>query len=233
MHHVALDRPGADDRDLDNEIIEAPGLHPRQHRHLRAALDLEGAERVGLLDHRVDRRIVVLEVGQADVIGKAGDYYRSPLFKGGAWRFAAVQPGALLRLAMLMRAELRLRGREGDPHQKARIGTAALAAESAELWVARACTLAEDPAGDPTAAEAYVNLARLAVERAALEVIQLVERGIGLSAFTRPNPIERVVRDLSTYLRQPFPDGALEDAAAFITGREGAPSWSVSADFPS
>ena len=58
MHHVALDRTGPDDRHLDDEIVEGPRLHPRQHRHLRAAFDLEGAERVGLADHRVGARVL-------------------------------------------------------------------------------------------------------------------------------------------------------------------------------
>ena len=45
------------------------------------------------------------------------------------------------------------------------------------------------------------------------------------------HPVERVARDLSTYLRQPFPDGALEDAAAFVAA-EDAPPWSVLEAFP-
>ena len=76
-----------------------------------------------------------------------------------------------------------------------------------------------------------MNLARLAVERAALEVLALTERGLGLAAFTRPHPVERVARDLSTYLRQPFPDGALEDAASFVAAHD-APPWSLLKDFP-
>ena len=35
---------------------------------------------------------------------------------------------------------------------------------------------------------AYVNLARLAVEAAALELMQLVQRSVGLQAFLRPEP---------------------------------------------
>ena len=54
MHHVALDRPRPHDRDLDDEIVEFLRLEARQHRHLRAALDLEHAERVGALQHAVD-----------------------------------------------------------------------------------------------------------------------------------------------------------------------------------
>ena len=173
-----------------------------------------------------------LEVSGPAIVGQPGDYYRAPLFKGGAWRFAAVQTGALLRLAALMRAELRARGRDCDPHQMARLGGLALAAETAELWVARAACMAEDADQDPAATEAYVNLARLAVEKAALEGMGLAQRGLGLSAFTRPNPVERVVRDLSTYLRQPFPDGALEDAATYASRDERGPPWSAAWSFP-
>ena len=58
MHHVALDRPRTHDRDLDDEIVEFFRLQPRQHRHLRAALDLEHADRVGALDHLIDASLL-------------------------------------------------------------------------------------------------------------------------------------------------------------------------------
>ena len=58
MHHVALDRAGPHDRDLDHEIVEGLRLEARQHRHLRAAFDLEDAHRVGLADHRVGRGVL-------------------------------------------------------------------------------------------------------------------------------------------------------------------------------
>ena len=66
VDHVTLDRPRPHDRDLDHEVIKAAWLHARQHAHLRAALDLEGAERVSLLDHGVDGRVIVLQVGQSN-----------------------------------------------------------------------------------------------------------------------------------------------------------------------
>ena len=46
MHHLPDDRARADDRHLDDEVVEARRLHPRQGRHLRSALDLEDADRV-------------------------------------------------------------------------------------------------------------------------------------------------------------------------------------------
>ncbi len=53
VHHVALDRARANDRDLDDEVVVAARFEPRQHRHLRARFDLEYAHRVAITDHVV------------------------------------------------------------------------------------------------------------------------------------------------------------------------------------
>ena len=45
---------------------------------------------------------------------------------------------------------------------------------------------------------------------------RFAQRSVALQAFLRPNPIERISRDLATYLRQPGPDRALTEAAAWI-----------------
>lgn len=157
------------------------------------------------------------------IIGCAGDYQRQPGFSGGAWRFAAVQLGGIERLLDEMRGHLTKTARDSDPHQRARLGAAAIAAETARLWVARAALIAErgDDAGQVDAEQvvAYVNLARTAVERAGLDVLELAQRSIGLAAFQRSHPIEHVFRDLATYLRQPAPDKALADAAVHILAR--------------
>ena len=57
VDHVALDRPGPDNRNLDNKIVETLRSHARQHRHLRAAFDLEDADSIGLADHLVGRGV--------------------------------------------------------------------------------------------------------------------------------------------------------------------------------
>ncbi|MCY1223277.1 hypothetical protein D9M72_353980 [compost metagenome] len=61
MHHVALDRPWPDDRHLDDEVVEDARLQPWQHAHLRPALDLEDADRIGAADHVVNVLLVILE----------------------------------------------------------------------------------------------------------------------------------------------------------------------------
>lgn len=68
----------------------------------------------------------------------------------------------------------------------------------------------------PERVVALVDLARLAVERAGLDVMQLAQRSLGLMGFLRPHPAERLSRDLATYLRQPGPDRALTAAAEEI-----------------
>ena len=66
MHHLPDDRTGPDDRDFDDDVVEALGPQPRQRRHLRARLDLEDPDRVGFLQHPVDRRVVGRQVGEID-----------------------------------------------------------------------------------------------------------------------------------------------------------------------
>lgn len=148
-----------------------------------------------------------------EVIGEPGDYLRAPAFKGGAWRFCAVQLGGAERLFSLLVQNLEGRGRRSDPHQGARVGQAAVAVESARLWVASARRVAEREGASPEA-EAYVGLARTAVEAACVALLQTVDRCVGLEARMQGAPIERVARDLATYLRQPFPDAVLNEAAA-------------------
>jgi alkylation response protein AidB-like acyl-CoA dehydrogenase len=165
-----------------------------------------------------------LPVEAIEIVGAEGDYQRQPAFSGGAWRFAAVQLGGMERLFDLFRAHLRSTGRGGNPHQAARLGEAAIAVETARLWVERAAALAEGPSNghDADRIVAYVNLARLAVERAGLDLMELIHRSVGLQSFVRPNPIERISRDLATYLRQPGPDLALTNAAAWALEQEAA-----------
>jgi alkylation response protein AidB-like acyl-CoA dehydrogenase len=158
-----------------------------------------------------------VEIEPMEIVGREGDYERQPWFSAGAWRFAAVHLGGMERLFDLLRRHLQETNRGQDPHQAARLGRAAMAVETGRLWVAQAASTTEDPLGSraPEQLVAYVNLARLAVEAAALDLMQLVQRSIGLQAFMRPNPIERISRDLATYLRQPGPDRALTDSAAW------------------
>lgn len=169
-----------------------------------------------------------LPVGPEAILGGPGDYHGQPLFSGGAWRFAAVQLGGVEAVAEAARDHLRRTGRGEDPHQLARLGQIAGAVETARLWVESAAIAASEGAlaasagaasvdqGEADRVVAYVNLARLAVERAGLDVLELATRSVGLQGFLESHPLERLGRDLATYLRQPAPDRALTEAARHV-----------------
>src|SRR3546814_5475509 len=59
---IALDRAGADDRHLYDEIIEYLGFQPRQHVDLRPAFDLEHADAVAPFQHLVDGFVIALDI---------------------------------------------------------------------------------------------------------------------------------------------------------------------------
>jgi alkylation response protein AidB-like acyl-CoA dehydrogenase len=157
-----------------------------------------------------------LPASAATPVGTPGDYERQPFFSAGAWRFLAVQLGGIEAVVEAHRGHLRATNRGDDPHQRARLGQAAQAAETARLFVTEAARIAAAEAGSPDAVVAYVGLARGAVERAGLDVIELAQRSIGLQGFMEAHPLERLTRDLATYLRQPGPDGALVGAAGYV-----------------
>jgi len=164
-----------------------------------------------------------VEVSVDRVIGGDEDYHRQPLFSGGAWRFAAVQLGGLERILDETTYHLRRTQREDDPYQIMRVGQAAIAAEGARLWVEEAARRTEAATWereDGCSAVAYVNLARSAVERAGLDVLELAQRSVGLAAFSRRHPIEKLARDLATYLRQPAPDRALIEGGRYVLASE-------------
>ena len=54
MNRAALDRPGTDQRDFDDKVVEFTRPQAGQRRHLRTRLDLEHADRVGGAQHVVD-----------------------------------------------------------------------------------------------------------------------------------------------------------------------------------
>lgn len=155
-------------------------------------------------------------VGRSDQIGEAGDYMRQPFFSGGAWRFCAAHLGAMERLTSLYCEHLRTRGRSQDPYQLERVARCTAACGTALFWVEEASRRFGGGGLEPAGVVAFSNLMRMVTERAALDVLEHVQRGVGLPAFMRPNLVERISRDLATYLRQPVPDLAMADAARAV-----------------
>ncbi len=152
-----------------------------------------------------------MTVAAAALIGAPGDYEREPRFSAGAWRFAAVQLGAVEALVRLLRDHLVATGKGDDPVQRLRFGGCVSATRSAGVWVERAAQLAQGQADE---AIPFVLMTRGIVEEAGLAVMEAAARGVGTASFVDGDPIDRITRDLGLYLRQPVPDQARDRAAA-------------------
>jgi alkylation response protein AidB-like acyl-CoA dehydrogenase len=163
-----------------------------------------------------------VELSSDDVIGKPGDYEAQPWFSGGALRFLGVHAGILERLESEATTYLIERRRNGDTLQQMRAAQTRVAVSTSTLWLDAGVASWVRFDADPSPANAndvmeVVDMARIVIERAALDVIELVVRSVGARGLIEPLPLGGLIRDLQMYLRQPAPDAALlrVGAAAF------------------
>jgi alkylation response protein AidB-like acyl-CoA dehydrogenase len=156
-----------------------------------------------------------VELDRSALIGEPGDYNREPWFSGGAIRFAAVQLGGAEAIAEASRHFLQQENRTEDSYQAMRAGEMAGLLETGNLWLEGASSRAEAAVACPEELVAYAGLMRRTIERIGLEVMEHAIRSSGARALLRPNPLERLVRDLTMYLRQPVPDLVLTRAGNF------------------
>ncbi len=168
-----------------------------------------------------------VELDASALIGQPDDYYRQPWLSVGVIRFAAVQLGGAEALFDETRRFLQSLGRTQNPYQEERLGRMAIALESGNLWLKGAADFvaAYSPifAGSsivphPQAEQlvAYANMVRSAIEQICMEVIQACERSVGTRGLLPPTPIERIIRDLTLYLRQPAFDAAFATVGQYV-----------------
>ncbi|MDO9384525.1 MAG: acyl-CoA dehydrogenase family protein [Hyphomicrobiaceae bacterium] len=150
-----------------------------------------------------------LRLEQADLLGEPGQYDREPRFTAGAWRFTAVQLGGIEALLTETRAAMSDAAR-ADVLHRAKFGAAVVATRTAYLWVREAAQRAAD---EDDNAIAFSQMTRGVVERAALDVMELAARIVGTRSAFEGQRIDKIIRDLSLYLRQAGPDYARDQAA--------------------
>ncbi|MEN5380134.1 acyl-CoA dehydrogenase family protein [Sphingobacterium kitahiroshimense] len=96
------------------------------------------------------------------------------------------------------------------------LGQMAIEVESGNLWLNAAATRMDHYMQKPTIKEGehfiiYANMMRTAIEQICTEVINLCQKCVGARGLNKPYHFGRIIRDLSTYLRQPAPDAVLAD----------------------
>ncbi|WP_225886971.1 acyl-CoA dehydrogenase family protein [Nodosilinea nodulosa] len=168
-----------------------------------------------------------VEIGAKDLIGQPGDYLRQPWLSAGVVRFAAVQLGGAEAIFDLTRQYLQAEQRTEHPYQQERLGQMAIALEAGQLWLRGAADhiAAYDAqfGGSPQVVHphqakllAYANMMRTAIEQICMETMQLCQRSVGTRGLLPSHAIERVIRDLTLYLRQPAYDAAIAGVGAYV-----------------
>jgi alkylation response protein AidB-like acyl-CoA dehydrogenase len=169
-----------------------------------------------------------MEIDDECVLGGVNDYTKEPWFSAGALRFAAVHVGGMHAVLDATVTHLRSAKRLSDPYQQHRLGQMAIAVDTGYAWIERAASCwAEIGTSRGASAVTTANGARLAIENAALRVLESAERGVGAAGMIAPHPLERLVRDLRTYLRQPNPDRALAAVGVAVSDGSWAPGRPV------
>ena len=178
-----------------------------------------------------------VEIGSENLIGKPGDYFRQPWLSGGVVRFAAVHLGGAEAIFNETRHYLQARGRTDHPSQQERLGKMAIAIESGYLWLRGAAAQVDRYAPifggypnlpNPQAPQlvAYANMVRTTIEQICMDVMQLSERSIGTLGLLPPHPMERLIRDLTLYLRQPAFDAAIANVGKYVLDTSTDELWS-------
>lgn len=166
-----------------------------------------------------------VEIGRENLIGAAGNYYEQPWFSGGAIRFAAVQFGAAEAIFDETRKYLQMLKRIDDSFQKMRLGEMAILVETGNLWLESAAEKLDEFMKNPSSEKSenflgYVNMMRTQIEKICVETMNLCQKCVGARGLNKPFHFERIIRDLTIYLRQPAPDAALADAGRYVLQSE-------------
>jgi len=170
---------------------------------------------------KMDFTGIVLE--ENDILGPPDAYYRQPYFSGGALRFAAVQLGGAESVMDQTHQFLRAARRTADPFQRARIAEISYLVETGNLWLNQAGVKLDEwqkKSGTSQQITTYASMTRTMIEDICLRTMQLAERSVGSRGLMKPHALERVHRDLTTYLRQPAPDATVTSIGEYVLNQE-------------
>lgn len=151
------------------------------------------------------------------VIGTPGQYLRESWQTCFVPHYAASFLGAAEAAFEYALDYVRTQNRVDDPYVQHRIASMAMNVQAGYLWLRHIARLWER--GHHAEAQAQGSRARHVVEHLAVETVDHCIRACGARALNRPSPIERVLRDLSIYVRHDNDDQVLATIGRGILGR--------------
>lgn len=110
-----------------------------------------------------------------------------------------------------------------DPYVQHRVGTMAVNVEAAHLWLCHVAKMWD--AGNQEDARLAGSRVRHVVEHLAMETVDNCIRACGARSLVRPSPVERVLRDLTFYVRHDNDDQVLAAIGRAVLGQPHDPSF--------
>jgi alkylation response protein AidB-like acyl-CoA dehydrogenase len=166
------------------------------------------------VSHRVCFHNTFIPAGQQ--IGEPGQYLRDGWQSAFAPHYAASFLGAAEGVYEYTLATVSLQGRSADPYVQQRVAKMALAIETSDLWLRHVAACWQAP--DRGQAQLAGSRARYLVEQLAEETLQHAIHVCGARCLLRPSIVERMLRDLTFYLRHDNDDHILATIGRAILG---------------
>jgi alkylation response protein AidB-like acyl-CoA dehydrogenase len=156
-------------------------------------------------------------IPDACLIGRPGDYLRQAWQTAFIPHYAASFLGAAEAAYSYALRYVEHQDKGADPYVQHRIGSMAINLDTARLWLADVAR-AWDQA-DRDRAQVIGSRARHVIEHLALSTVDHCIRVCGARCLVRPSPVERIMRDLSFYVRHDNDDHILATIGRSVLGR--------------
>lgn len=153
----------------------------------------------------------------ADVLGAPGAYLREGWQTAFIPHYAASFLGAAEAAQQYATEYVMRQNKVTDPYVQQRVGTMAVNVESAYLWLRHVAMMWDT--GQREEARLAGSRARHVVEHLALDTVDNCIRACGARSLVRPSPVERILRDLTFYVRHDNDDHVLATIGRAILGQ--------------
>jgi alkylation response protein AidB-like acyl-CoA dehydrogenase len=162
-------------------------------------------------------------IPESQLIGEPGCYLRDGWQTAFIPHYAASFLGAAEAAYDQALLYLTAQGKGEDPYVQQRVARMSIHVETAHLWLRHVARLWDD--GRRQEAQLAGSRARHLIEHLAEETVGHAIRACGARMLMRSNPVERIYRDLSLYIRHDNDDHILATIGKALLGQEFDPSF--------